>query len=80
MKALFILIIAVFFLNPISTDCIPDQCKDKCCLNGQCVDDVFVCPLKTNKNFDALIASLSIVAFFTIGFNFLDKILKTNIF
>jgi len=64
---LFLSIFLIFLCEFAHSACTPSLCKNKCCLNDECVNDILKCPLKTNKNFDALIASLSIVAFFTIG-------------
>lgn len=73
-KQIYLFCILIAILTFTNAQCDPVDCKDKCCIDLgdglKCVDDILMCPLQRNRNFDALIASLAVVAFFAICIDF----------
>ena len=67
MRFLLIILTLSLSLTPILSDCNPNDCLNKCCINGACSDDILKCGLQKNRDFTALIASLALVAFFVLG-------------
>lgn len=73
-KPLYLFFMILAILTFTNAQCDPVNCKDKCCIDlgdgFKCVDDILMCPLQRNRNFNALIASLAVVAFFAIRNDF----------